>query len=439
MKYLIPLAALTVVIAILLTACGDNATPTSRPAITKPPGAATAAPTESAQHAGQRTPLTAGNSAFALDLYHRLAAEAQGNLVYSPHSISMALAMAYAGARSETQAQMADVLHFTLPQEQLHSAFGALHQRLTTPVEEVDEDAFKLNIANSVWGQENHPFRKEYLDILRNSYGEEVRQTDFASKPYEARVSINEWVAQETGDRIKDLIPMEAISIYTRLVLANAIYLDAKWLNNFHEMDTSGMPFHPTPKTTVNVPTMRQQEDMGYMQGNGFQAVQLAYEGESASMIILVPDEGRYSEVERNLTTAIIYELTERMEQTEVELLLPKFDMEYDVSLPDALAAMGMADAFSDTEADFSGMDGNSCGQAGDLCLYVNAVVHKAFIKVDEEGTEAAAATAVVVQQRSLPPEPDVRLHVDRPFIFLVREASTGAILFVGRVTNPED
>ena len=438
MKYLTTLAALTVVIAILLTSCGDNATPTSKPATTEPPRPTTTAQSESGQETEQTRPLTAGNSAFALDLYHRLAADGEDNLVYSPHSISMALAMAYAGARGETQTQMAEVLHFTLPQEQLHSAFGALHQRLTTPVEEVDEDAFKLNIANSVWGQENHPFRKEYLDILRNSYGEEVRQTDFAAKPDEARVSINEWVAKETGDRIKDLIPMEAISIYTRLVLANAIYLDAKWLNDFHELDTSGMPFHPTPESTVSVPTMRQREDMGYMQGNGFRAVQLAYEGESASMIILVPDEGRYSEVERNLTTAIIYELTERMDQTEVELLLPKFDMEYDVSLPDTLAAMGMADAFSDIKADFSGMNGNSCGQAGELCLYVNAVVHKAFIKVDEEGTEAAAATAVGFRQRSLPPEPDVRLHVDRPFIFLVREASTGAILFIGRVKDPK-
>ena len=143
---------------------------------------------------------------------------------------------------------------------------------------------------------------------------------------------------------------------------------------------------------------------MGYMQGNGFQAVQLAYEGESASMTILVPEEGRYSEVERNLTTAIIYELTERMEQTEVELLLPKFDMEYDVSLPDTLAAMGMADAFSNTEADFSGMDGNSCGQAGELCLYVNAVVHKAFIKVDEEGTRGGRSHCSSVSTKKLAP-----------------------------------
>ena len=379
--------------------------------------------------------LVAGNYAFAFDLYGALS-ESGGNLFFSPHSISTALAMAYAGARDETESQMADTLRFELSQDRLHPAFNALDLSLSARLD--DDGDFRLNITNSVWGQEGYGFLPDFLDTLALNYGDEVRTVDFRRDPEGARVRINDWVAKETEERIKDLIPSGAIDELTRLVLANAIYFRAAWLLPFDESDTADRPFHLLDGSERDVPMMRQQEDLRYASGGGFQAVELPYKGVGVSMTILLPDSGKFREFEDSLSGVSLQDIAEDLESRFVHLSMPRFEMESSFSLPDTLKTMGMPDAFDGTAADFSGIDGRVCQTGGDTCLLITDVLHKAFVSVDEAGTEAAAATAVIIGLTGLREEPEpVELVIDRPFIFLIRDHTTGAILFLGRVLEP--
>ena len=382
--------------------------------------------------------LTRGNTDFALDL-HRALVQREGNLFYSPYSIPLALAMTSAGARGETERQMADTLRFHLPPDRLHPAFNALDLALASRGEGAagqDDGGFQLSTANSVWGQESHEFLTAFLDVLAEQYGSEIRRTDFRRDPEEARVRINDWVADETEDRIEDLIAPGAISPLTRLVLANAIYFDAAWQLPFDENATSPGPFHPLGGGQVEAPMMRQQARFGYGRGDGYQAVELPYDGGEMSMAILLPDEGSFREFEESLAVSRLAGILAVLETRPVVLTMPKFEVKASFGLADTLKAMGMPDAFSGSAADFSGMDGASC-LAGDAeCLLITDVVHQAFVSVDEAGTEAAAATAVIVGATSADPEEPIRFTVDRPFIFLVRDRATGALLFLGRVSE---
>ncbi len=382
--------------------------------------------------------LVGGNTAFALDLYQAIQGS-DGNLFISPYSISLALAMAYAGSRGDTQRQMAETLHFDLPQGQLHSAFNALDLSLTGQSGEEDEGEFRLSIANSVWGQEGYGFLPEYLDTLALNYGDEVRPLDFRRNPEGARDRINDWVAGETQDRIKDLIVPGAITPLTRLVLANAIYFKAGWQDSFDENATRDRPFHLLDGDQRDVPMMRQQKQLRYARGDGYQAVELPYEGGEVAMAILLPDSGRFSEFEGSISGESLEAIVDGLDYELVRLTMPKFEMESAFSLSETLAAMGMPDPFDDQAANFSAMDGRSCQARGDICLVISDLLHKAFVSVDEAGTEAAAATAVVVGvTRAEPVEPEpIELVVDRPFLFIIRHLDTGAILFVGRVLSP--
>ena len=384
--------------------------------------------------------LVDGNSAFSFDLFHSLRAQ-DGNLFYSPHSISLALAMTYAGAEGRTSSQMADTLRFSLPEDRLHAAFNALDQELAsrgTDVRTRDGEGFRLNIINAVWGQQGHPFQAAFLDVLAESYGAGVRPTDFSTAPEESRLAINDWAAENTEDRIRDLIPRDVINSLTRMVLTNAIYFNASWLFPFNEANTRTQPFHLLDGSSIDVPMMRTSEDFGYAAGEGYQAVDLPYVGHEMSMTVIVPDKGRFREFEDSLDAGLAERIIANLDFRYVTLDLPKFEFESQFRLGETLKSMGMPDAFDIAASDFSGMDGHSClaGDAG--CLYIREVVHKAFVSVDEAGTEAAAATAVLMQAESAPPEP-VSMTVDRPFIFLIRDRATEAILFVGRVetTSP--
>ena len=374
--------------------------------------------------------LVDGNSAFAFDLYQALRGE-QGNLFYSPYSISLALAMTYAGARSETEQQMADTLYFILSQDSLHPAFNSLDQQLASRGEGAkgkDEKGFRLNIVNAIWGQEDYKFLAEFLDVLAENYGAGLRLLDFINAPEESRVTINNWVSDQTEGKIEDLIPQGVIDDMTRLVLTNAIYFNAAWLNPFDEKLTHDGTFHLLDGSGVTVPMMKQTESFGYAEGEGYQAVELPYDGDQLSMIILLPESGQFDSFEQSLDADYAGAILKDLEDKQVTLTMPKFEFESEFSLTDTLAAMGMPVAFSD-KADFSGMTGNRE-------LAITDVLHKAFVSVDEAGTEAAAATAVVVGLTSVPEQP-VQVTVDRPFIFLIRDIETGAILFVGRVMNP--
>jgi len=371
-----------------------------------------------------------GNSAFAFDLYQVLR-EGRGNLFYSPYSISLALAMTYAGARGETEEQMADTLHFLLSQDRLHPAFNALDLELASRGEEAegkDEKGFRLNIVNALWGQKGYDFLAEFLGVLRENYGAGLRRLDFASAPEEARVTINDWASDQTEDRIEDLIPPGVIDPSTALVLTNAIYFNAAWRQPFEPSLTEDGTFYLLDGSEVTVPLMAQTESFPYAEGEGYQAVELPYDSGEMSMVILLPQAGEFEAFEGSLDAekgdAILKELTRRR----VALTMPRFEFESDFSLQEALSAMGMPVAFSGA-ADFSGMTG-----ARDL--FIDAVIHKAFVSVDEAGTEAAAATAVVMERLAVPEEP-VTFTVDRPFLFFIRDIETGAILFIGRVVNP--
>ena len=374
--------------------------------------------------------LVDGNNAFAFGLYQALKGS-QGNIFYSPYSISLALAMAYAGARDSTEKQMAAAMHYTLPQDRLHPAFNGLDQELAgrgQGAKGKDGKGFRLNIVNAIWGQKGYPFLAPYLDLLAEDYGAGLRTLDFRAAPDASRLTINNWVEDQTGQRIKDLIPPGAIDPLTRLVLTNAIYFNAAWANNFEKSATRPADFHLAGGSTVKVPMMHQTEHLGYAAGDGYQAVTLPYDGRELEMVVLLPGQGKFSEFENSLTAGSVVSIIKDITPRQIALSLPGFKYESEFSLGKILAAMGMPVAFSG-QADFSGM-------TGDRELSISEVVHKAFVAVDESGTEAAAATAVIMRATAMPVMP-LEVKVDRPFIFLIRDIQTGSVIFIGRVMNP--
>jgi len=379
--------------------------------------------------ASDLTDLVNGNSAFAFDLYQALSEE-DSNLFYSPYSVSLALAMTYAGARGETEQQMADTLHFILSQNRLHPAFNSLDLELAgrgEGAEGKDGKGFRLSIVNAIWGQEDYKFLDKFLDVLAENYGAGLRLLDFVNAPEESRITINDWVSDQTEGRIEDLIPQGVIDALTRLVLTNAIYFNAAWLHPFSEDMTDDGTFHLLDGGEVTAPMMMQTESFGYTEGEGYQAVELLYDGSELSMVILLPETGQFEAFEDSLDAEHVGTITKDLAYRQVALTMPKFEFESEFSLVNTLAAMGMPVAFT-AAADFSGMTGTRE-------LFIAEVIHKAFVTVDEAGTEAAAATAVIMKLSAPPGEP-VEVTVDRPFVFLIRDIETGAILFVGRVVN---
>lgn len=408
------------ILSLLLSACGPSAS---------------VAQSELGRDTAPNTPpddiqsLVNNNNTFAFDLYQSLQTQ-DGNLIYSPYSISLALAMTYAGARGETEAQMSQTLHF-LPQDQIHPAFNALDLQLAErgKAPSKDETPLQLNVVNAVWAEQTYPFLQSFLDTIALNYGAGIRLTDFINQYEAARKEINGWVSDQTQDKIKDLLPPGVLSPDTRMALVNAIYFKADWLAPFDAESTYEAPFHLLDGSEVSVPTMNQDTFLPYASGDGWQAIELAYQGQTAAMAIIVPDAGRFEEIESSLDYGTAADILTSLQPTSVALALPKFQFEGEFGLNDQLIALGMKDAFDPNAANFSGMT-----ERNDL--YISAVIHKAFVAVDEKGTEAAAATAVIMDLASAP-MPGVTLTVDRPFIFFIRDIPTGQILFIGRVLNP--
>lgn len=375
--------------------------------------------------------LVENNNTFVFDLYRSLQAQ-DGNLIYSPYSISLALAMTYAGARGETESQMAKTLHF-LPQGQgqLHSTFNALDLQLAERGKAAsdEETPLQLNIANAVWAEQTYPFLQRFLDTIALNYGAGIRLADFINQYEAVRKEINNWVSHQTEEKIKDLIPEGVLNPDTRMALVNAIYFKADWLSSFDADSTQDAPFHLLDGSEITVPMMNKDALIHYAKGDGWQAVELPYQGGTAAMDIIVPDEGRFEEIGSDLDYETASAILGSLQPAPLSLGLPKFKFESEFGLADQLKALGMTDAFDPDLANFTGMS-----ERDDL--YISAVVHKAFVAVDEKGTEAAAATAVIVGVTSARLS-DLTLIVDRPFIFLIRDIPTGQILFIGRVLNP--
>jgi serpin B len=383
-----------------------------------------------------------GNVEFSLDLLSVLREDRSNeNLFVSPYSISVALAMTYAGARGNTAEEMADALNFVLEQEDLHPAFGSLEAEFERrnedgteasgpgQTEEGEEDAgpaFEFNTANAVWGQEDYPFREDFFELLDAYYGAGLNLVDFEGDPEAARQQINEWVAEQTEDRIEDLLPQGSIDATTRLVLTNAIYFTARWKYPFDEEDTEPRQFTALDGTMTEVPTMHQSTKFQYAEIDGHQLVELPYANEQTSMVVLLPAEGEFEAFEEALTVDRLAIMLEQASTAEVELALPKFEIESALGLVEAMQALGMEDAFTGA-ADFSGMvEGGG--------LFVDDIVHQSFVEVDELGTEAAAATAVIMTETAAPKR--VEMTVDRPFLFYIRDRPTETPLFFGRVTD---
>lgn len=369
----------------------------------------------------------ADNSAFAFDIFQILKQKG-GNLFFSPYSVSSALAMTYGGARGNTALQMQEAMRFTRGQEGTHKAFAELGSLLGNIQ---SKGAVELAVANSIWPQTGYGFLPEYTALLKKFYGVEITPVDYANAPEPSRKRINKWVEVKTREKIKDLIPEGSIDPLTRLVLVNAIYFKGDWEEQFDPDDTVEAPFFVTPEKSIEASLMTRTGDYGYSDMGDLQILELPYAGRDLSMVVILPGPGRsISDLEKKITIENFFLWKQGMSEKEVEVFLPRFRITWgSFSLVEALKSLGMVDAFSDTKADLSGMDGGPD-------LYITDVLHKAFIDVNEEGTEAAAATAVIVGLKSIPAPPEV-FRADRPFIFIIQENSTGSILFMGRVSDP--
>ena len=381
--------------------------------------------------------LVKGNTQFAFDLYAQLKNQ-DGNLFFSPYSISTALAMTYAGAKCETAEHIAQTLHFPecngsespgwmRTTEQFHRAFGRLIDRLNQQGRKGD---YQLSLANALWGQKGYPFLDSFIELNGQYYHAGLENVDFVKETEKSRLKINQWVEDQTQDKIKDLIPEGILDAMTRLVLTNAIYFKGDWASKFDKDNTSDAPFYLLSDETVTVPLMFQKEKFNYGQTDALQLLELPYKGDDLSMLVLLPKEkGGLADLEEQLTTETLAEWQKRMRKREVKVHLSKFKMTSKFSLSDTLAAMGMPDAFDGTKADFSRIDGSRS-------LYISEVLHKAFVEVNEEGTEAAAATGVIISRTSLPAPPPV-FRADHPFVFVIKDNNTQSILFIGRVADP--
>jgi len=375
--------------------------------------------------AGAREAVARGNNGFALDLYARLRGE-PGNLFFSPFSIRTALAMTWAGARGNTAEQMKATLRFPDDQAALHAAVGALQRELNQPPE---KDAWELSVANALWGQEGFRFLDDFLGLLKRNYGAGLRQVDFARATEKARETINRWVEKETRDKIKDLIKPGVLAADTRLVLTNAIYFKGTWQHVFKEKRTKNQPFTLQNGNEAPVPMMTQTERFGYFESPALQALEMAYKGNRLSMIVLLPrKKDELPALEKTLDAKSLRGWIAGLRSRQVEVSLPKFTTTSAFGLADTLKAMGMTDAFGG-KADFSGMTGKRD-------LFISAVIHKAFVDVNEKGTEAAAATGVVMALTAMPERP-VIFRADHPFLFLIRDRRSGSILFMGRIMDP--
>ncbi len=373
--------------------------------------------------------LVHGINAFAVDLYANLRRQ-KGNLFFSPLSISTALAMTYAGADGKTATQMSKVLHFALEQKRLHTAFNALMRDIVVEKGRTDYDVI---IANALWIQQGYPLLQGYLDTIKVNYGDSLFNVNYTEHE-KVRSRINEWVGRHTKQKITELIGKGVLNALTRLVLTNAIYFKGNWKFQFIKANTTEAPFKLASGEEVRVPMMHQTETFGYTESADFQALEMPYAGDELSIVILLPhDERGLTNLENSLTRENLAMWLAGIQKIKIKVFMPRFKMATQFHLNKTLKEMGMIDAFSDQDADFSGI-------TGPPGLYISDVIHKAFVDVNEEGTEAAAATAVVMLPRAAErPRQIPVFRCDHPFLFLIRNIKTNSILFIGRIMNPKN
>jgi serine protease inhibitor len=406
-----------------LSACSPTPkveTPTTTPTAEEP-GAKPAAPVQKPADNPDAAEVARGNNSFALSLYRELGKK-EGNLFLSPYSVSTALAMTYAGAKGDTASEMRRTLGFTLPDEKLHPAFSALQVALNAPGK-----PYQLRVANRLWGAKGAAFADEYLRLTKAVYDAPLEPLDFAKDAESSREAINAWVAEKTQGKIKDLLPRGSIKPNARLVLTNAIYFKGNWAKQFKKENTKDEPFQVSAKKKLDVPMMHQTLDARHGAADGVKVLELPYAGEELSMLVLLPEKADgLADLEKKLTPENLDKWLAALTGGEVNLTLPRFTFTAEYALKETLARLGMAKLFSDA-ADLSGMGPS---------LKLDQVFHKAFVDVNEEGTEAAAATGGIAVVTAVPMPFEFR--ADHPFVFLIRDTRSGGILFLGRVENPK-
>jgi serpin B len=407
-----------------LTAGGAMAQPVA--------GGAAAEPAASEAGGGEVKNAVQGNTAFALDLYAQLRT-GEGNLAVSPYSISTALAMTYVGARGETAEQMAKVLHFGADVQRLSAVFAELEKTLKAgggQGKAAGGTPGSLDVANALWGQKGERFEDGFLAVTKEFFGAGFHQLDFVKAAEASRKEINYWVAEQTRQKIQELLKSGDIDAGTMLVLTNAVYFKAKWLNTFNPKETRPGQFHTGKGETVTVPMMFQQHAFPWAAGEDCDVVEMPYGGERLAMVMLLPKKvDGLADLEKSLTPEKLEEWLGRLRPETVRVRMPRFKFGCRFGLADTLAKMGMADAFRLEAADFSGMNGRRHD------LYISRVIHQVEMEVNEEGTEAAAATAVTMLRGAPPKTP--MFNADHPFVFVIRDRQTGSILFMGHVVDP--
>ena len=380
-----------------------------------------------AETEGETQQLVEGNTAFALALYGQLK-DGEGNLFFSPYSISSALAMTYGGARGATATEMAKALHLSQDQETLLPAFAELSSQLDAIR---DTGNVALSIANALWLQEGFDLREEFLALTNTQYGAGIFQVDFEKAFEKARKRINDWVEEHTQGKIQELLPPGSVSELTRLVLTNAIYFKGRWEIEFEQEQTQKEAFWLGADKEIEVPFMQQQDTFKYGENDKARFLQLSYEGGELAMLLVLPHaKDGLADLESGVSPGMLGEWLQELAMREVNVALPRFTTTASFDLSKTLQTLGMSKAFTD-EADFSGIDGTKQ-------LSISSVLHKAFVEVTEEGTEAAASTAVIIGVTSIQdPTPIPEFRADHPFLYMIRDTESGSVLFMGRCVNP--
>lgn len=424
------LAGCIILLAIAAGCTGTTPASPASPAVTvSPAGTTPISPTDPG------TTNAAADNRFAFEMYARLAQEAgrSGNLFFSPYSVSSALAITYEGAKGSTADEIRSVLHFPGNDTVLREDFSAMNAGINS-----GDPAYTLRTANALWAEKTAPLLPAFTTVAEQFYGARVTNLDFAGSPEESRLTINAWVENKTEDRIKDLIPAGVIDPMTRLVITNAIYFHGDWVKQFDRNETTDAGFRTATGTTVNVPMMQRtgkEAVYRYAENEDLQMLVLPYNhttGQQLSMVVLLPRDDNLTAAESALSTETLSALEQSARSRQVMVYFPKFTLKTKYNkLAETLAAMGMPTAFGPA-ADFSGMNGKHD-------LFISDVIHQAFVDVNEEGTEAAAATAVIFKTASaqVSAEPVPVFKADHPFVFFIQDDETGAILFMGRVTDP--
>ena len=358
---------------------------------------------------------------FSFDFYQKISENKEDNIFFSPYSIFVALSMAYEGAHGNTATQMYNILNFLQNDSETQGSFGKIYNLLNQK-----QEGYKISTANAFWIQQKYPFLTEYISLLQNYYMAEANELDF-SKNVEAARTINTWIENQTNGKIKDMIDPSALSVFTRLVLTNAIYFKGLWENPFDSKYTTKIDFKLDSSKTVKVDMMSLSDCFfNYTETDDLQILKMPYEGNDLSMLVILPKENNISIADSSLNTLNIEDWNSRFDEIKINIDIPKFKFKTEYNLNSVLTKMGMVDAFSEIDADFSGMDGTKS-------LFISDILHKAFVEVNEEGTEAAAATAVIVTTSAI----TNTFNADHPFVFLIQHEETGAILFMGKIMSP--